>query len=71
MTAPDDEVGGVLGDLTARRGRVTGSVERGGSVVVTATVQLAEVFGYANRLRSRTHGRGTFRNGHTGFQPVA
>lgn len=59
-TVPEDHVGAVLGDLAARRGRVTGSVSRPGVVVVTATVPLAELFGYATRLRSRTQGRGTF-----------
>jgi elongation factor G len=59
-TVPADSVGAVLGDLAARRGRVTGSVLRAGTVVVTAVVPLAEVFGYATRLRSRTQGRGTF-----------
>ncbi|MFE3053921.1 elongation factor G [Nocardia sp. NPDC059239] len=60
VTVPEDHVGAVLGDLAARRGRVTGSVTRPGVVVVTATVPLAELFGYATRLRSRTQGRGTF-----------
>ncbi|MEI5519252.1 elongation factor G [Streptomyces brasiliscabiei] len=60
VTVPADAVGGVLGDLAARRGRVTDSVTRGGSVVVGAVVPLAELFGYATRLRSRTQGRGTF-----------
>ncbi|ULR54637.1 elongation factor G [Streptomyces deccanensis] len=60
VTVPSDAVGGVLGDLAARRGRVSDSVARGGAVVVTATVPLAELFGYATRLRSRTQGRGTF-----------
>ncbi|QYX76283.1 elongation factor G [Streptomyces akebiae] len=60
VTVPADAVGGVLGDLAARRGRVSDSVARGGSVVVTATVPLGELFGYATRLRSRTQGRGTF-----------
>ncbi|MFE3078453.1 elongation factor G [Nocardia tengchongensis] len=60
VTVPEDGVGAVLGDLAARRGRVTGSVSRTGTVVVTATVPLAELFGYATRLRSRTQGRGTF-----------
>ncbi|MFD3843856.1 elongation factor G, partial [Streptomyces sp. NPDC058642] len=54
VTVPDAAVGGVLGDLAARRGRVSGSVTRAGSAVVTATVPLAELFGYATRLRSRT-----------------
>jgi elongation factor G len=61
VTAPEDTVGAVLGDLAARRGRVTSSnVVRGAMAVVTAVVPLAEVFGYATRLRSRTQGRGTF-----------
>ncbi|MBW8803671.1 MAG: elongation factor G, partial [Catenulisporales bacterium] len=60
VTAPEDSAGAVLGDLAARRGRVTDSTARGATVVVTATVPLAEVFGYATRLRSRTQGRGTF-----------
>jgi elongation factor G len=70
VTAPDDEVGGVLGDLSARRGRVSGSLARAGAVVVTATVPVVELFGYANRLRSRTHGRGTFSSRPAGYQPV-
>jgi elongation factor G len=70
VTAPDDEVGGVFGDLAARRGRVTGSVARAGAAVVTAVVPLAELFGYADRLRGRTHGRGTFSTRPAGYQPV-
>ncbi|MEZ0111655.1 elongation factor G [Catenulispora sp. EB89] len=60
VTTPEDTVGAVLGDLAARRGRVTDSTSRGRTAVVTATVPLAEVFGYATRLRSRTQGRGAF-----------
>jgi len=70
VTVPDDVVGGVLGDLASRRGRVTGSTARGGTVVLTATVPLAELFGYATRLRSRTQGRGTFTTRPTGYAPV-
>ncbi|WP_433592030.1 elongation factor G [Nocardia sp. CA-145437] len=69
-TVPEDYVGAVLGDLAARRGRVTGSVTRIGTVVVTATVPLAELFGYATRLRSRTQGRGTFTTRPLGYAPV-
>jgi elongation factor G len=60
VTVPEDAVGGVLGDLAARRGRIAGQVTRAGAAVVTATVPLAELFGYATRLRGRTQGRGTF-----------
>ncbi|UOB08995.1 elongation factor G [Streptomyces sp. HP-A2021] len=70
VTVPEDAVGGVLGDLAARRGRVTGSVTRAGAAVVTATVPLAELFGYATRLRSRTQGRGTFTARPTGYAPA-
>jgi elongation factor G len=70
VTVPEDAVGGVLGDLAARRGRVTGSTTRTGSAIVTATVPLAELFGYATRLRSRTQGRGTFTARPTGYARV-
>ncbi|MEV0410551.1 elongation factor G [Streptomyces sp. NPDC050448] len=70
VTVPDDAVGGVLGDLAARRGRVSGSTARTGTTAVTATVPLAELFGYASRLRSRTQGRGTFTTRPTGYAPV-
>lgn len=71
VTVPDDAIGGVLGDLAARRGRVSGSTARAGTVVITATVPLAELFGYASRLRSRTQGRGTFTTRAIGYAPVA
>ncbi|MFF8521182.1 elongation factor G [Streptomyces werraensis] len=70
VTVPQDAVGSVLGDLAARRGRVSGSATRAGAAVVTATVPLAELFGYATRLRSRTQGRGTFTSRPTGYAPA-
>ncbi|MGW2729221.1 elongation factor G [Streptomyces sp. NPDC001494] len=70
VTVPEDAVGGVLGDLAARRGRVTGSRTRAGAAVLTATVPLAELFGYATRLRSRTQGRGTFTTRAAGYAPA-
>ncbi|MFI6010877.1 elongation factor G [Streptomyces sp. NPDC051243] len=70
VTVPEDAVGAVLGDLAARRGRVTGSATRAGAAVVTATVPLAELFGYATRLRSRTQGRGGFTARPTGYAPA-
>ncbi|MFD7618373.1 elongation factor G [Streptomyces sp. NPDC059802] len=70
VTVPDDAVGGVLGDLAARRGRVSGSTARAGTAVITATVPLAELFGYVTRLRSRTQGRGTFTTRPTGYAPA-
>ncbi|MEV7083487.1 elongation factor G [Streptomyces sp. NPDC093516] len=70
VTVPEETVGGVLGELAARRGRVTGSVTRAGAAVVTATVPLAELFGWATRLRSRSQGRGTFTARPTGYAPA-
>ncbi|MGJ5892382.1 elongation factor G [Streptomyces sp. V2] len=70
VTVPEAVVGAVLGDLAARRGRVGGSSVRSGSAVVTATVPLAELFGYAGRLRGRTQGRGTFTARPTGYAPA-
>ncbi|NXY95307.1 elongation factor G, partial [Streptomyces sp. BR123] len=70
VTVPDDAVGAVLGDLAARRGRVTGSTGRSGTTAVTAVVPLAELFGYASRLRGRTQGRGTFTTRPAGMAPV-
>jgi elongation factor G len=70
ITVPDDAVGSVLGDLAARRGHVTGSAVRDRAAVVTATVPLAELSGYATRLRSRTQGRGTFTTRPGGYQPA-
>jgi elongation factor G len=67
VTVPDDGLGAVLGDIAARRGHVTDSSVQGGTAVVTATVPLAELFGYATRLRSRTQGRGTFTSQPAGY----
>ncbi|MFC3574113.1 elongation factor G [Streptomyces yaanensis] len=70
VTVPEDAVGAVLGDLAARRGRVSGSTARGSAAVVTATVPLVELFGYATRLRSRTQGRGAFTTRPAGYAPA-
>ncbi|MFI6846394.1 elongation factor G [Kitasatospora sp. NPDC050467] len=70
VSVPEDAVGGVLGDLAARRGKVQGSAPRAGTAVVSATVPLAELFGYATRLRSRTQGRGTFTARPAGYAPA-
>ncbi|WP_106401742.1 elongation factor G [Actinocorallia populi] len=70
VTVPDEAVGTVLGDLAARRGRVSGRAARSGTAVITATVPLAELFGYASRLRGRTQGRGTFTTRAAGYAPA-
>ncbi|MEU6051587.1 elongation factor G [Streptomyces xanthochromogenes] len=70
VTVPEDGVGGVLGDLAARRGQVSASTAGAGAAVITATVPLAELFGYASRLRGRTQGRGTFTTRPAPLAPV-
>lgn len=70
VTVSEDAVGSVLGELAALRGRVGGSQSRGGTVVLTATVPLAELLGYATRLRGRTQGRGTFTSRPAGYAPA-
>ena len=70
VTVPAESVGAVLGDLAARRGRVTDQTTRSGTAVVSATVPLAELFGYASRLRGRTQGRGTFTTRPAGYAPA-
>ena len=52
--------GDVIGDLNSRRGRIEGMENRNGAQVITAQVPLANMFGYATELRSRTQGRGVF-----------
>jgi elongation factor G len=60
VVTPEDYMGDVMGDLAARRGRVEGMEQRGPNHVVRAQVPLAEMFGYATDLRSRTQGRATY-----------
>ncbi len=60
VVTPEEYMGDVMGDLSARRGRVEGMEQRGTSQVVRAQVPLAEMFGYATDLRSRTQGRATY-----------
>ena len=60
VTAPDDYVGDVLGDLTSRRGSILGMEPVAGAQQINAHIPLAEMFGYATDLRSRTQGRGTY-----------
>ncbi|MEU8621621.1 elongation factor G [Streptomyces sp. NPDC048623] len=71
VTAPDSTVGTVLGDLTARRGRITESTTHADTAVLTATVPLAALFGYATHLRSRTQGRAGFTTRPAGYAPAA
>ncbi len=61
VVVPEDYMGDIIGDLNARRGRIEGMEPRPGSVqAIRGFVPLAEMFGYATDLRSRTQGRGTY-----------
>jgi elongation factor G len=53
-------IGNVMGDITARRGRPMGQESRGNAIAINAMVPLSEMFGYATSLRSNTQGRGNF-----------
>jgi elongation factor G len=60
VVTADEYMGDVIGDLSSRRGRIEGMEQRGNSQVIRAQVPLAEMFGYATDLRSRTQGRATY-----------
>jgi elongation factor G len=60
VSAPDQYSGDLMGDLSSRRGRISGSESRSGSVVVKAQVPFAEMLSYANELISMTQGRGSY-----------
>jgi elongation factor G len=60
VVAPDEFLGGVIGDLNSRRGQVQGTDTRGNAQIVTAQVPLANMFGYINTLRSMTQGRAQY-----------
>jgi len=60
VTAPEDYMGDVMGDINSRRGQILGSEVRPGSVEVQASVPLANMFGYATDLRSKTQGRANY-----------
>ena len=60
VVTPEDYVGGIIGDLTSRRGQVRGQETRGNASVINAMVPLANMFGYVNNLRSMSQGRAQF-----------
>ncbi len=60
VVVPEDYMGDVIGDLNSRRGRVEGMEMRSGAEHINAFVPLAEMFGYATDLRSKTQGRGVY-----------
>jgi elongation factor G len=60
VVVPEEYMGEVFGDLNSRRGNPQGTESRGGAKIINCEVPLAEMFGYATDLRSRTQGRGSF-----------
>jgi elongation factor G len=60
VTTPEDYMGDVIGDINGRRGRIEGMEDIGGGKMIRGLVPLAEMFGYATDLRSKTQGRGNY-----------
>ena len=60
VTAPEEYMGDVIGDLNARRGQITGTDIRNGAAIIESNVPLSTMFGYATDLRSKTQGRATY-----------
>ena len=60
VTAPEEYMGDVIGDLNARRGQITGTDVRNGAAIIESNVPLSTMFGYATDLRSKTQGRATY-----------
>ncbi len=70
VTTPEQYTGGVIGDLTGRRGQMTGQEPRGNAVAINAFVPLANMFGYINNLRSMSSGRANFTMQFDHYEPV-
>ncbi|MCL2352984.1 MAG: elongation factor G, partial [Firmicutes bacterium] len=70
ITVPEDYMGDVIGDINSRRGHIEGLEARGNAQVIHTYVPLAEMFGYATDLRSRTQGRGVFSMEVHHYEPV-
>ena len=60
ITTPEQYFGDLMGNVTARRGLISGTEDRNGVKVIDANIPLSEMFGYATDLRSRTQGRGNY-----------
>jgi elongation factor G len=70
VVTPEEYMGDVIGDLSGRRGRIESMDQRGSDRIVKAQVPLAEMFGYATELRSRTQGRATYTMQFASYQEV-
>ncbi|WP_137699495.1 elongation factor G [Marimonas lutisalis] len=70
VITPEEYTGGIIGDLTSRRGQVSGQEPRGNAVAINAFVPLANMFGYINTLRSMSSGRAQFTMQFDHYDPV-
>ncbi len=70
VITPEEYTGGIIGDLTSRRGQVTGQEPRGNAIAINAFVPLANMFGYINTLRSMSSGRAQFTMQFDHYDPV-
>ena len=70
VVTPEEFTGGIIGDLTSRRGQVQGQETRGNAIVIDAFVPLANMFGYINNLRSMSSGRANFTMQFDHYEPV-
>jgi elongation factor G len=70
VVVPEEYMGDVIGDITSRRGHIQSMETRGGSQVINSRVPLAEMFGYATDLRSRTQGRGSYSMHFDRYEPA-
>lgn len=70
VVTPDDYMGDVMGDISSRRGMITGQEERFGAMVINAMVPLSEMFGYSTDLRSATQGRASYAMEFASYEPV-
>jgi len=70
VITPEEYTGGIIGDLTSRRGQVTGQEQRGNAIAIDAMVPLANMFGYINTLRSMSSGRANFSMQFDHYDPI-
>ena len=70
VVVPKEHMGDVMGNLSSRRGQIQSQEDRGGTQIINARVPLAEMFGYATDLRSKTQGRATYTMQFASYQEV-
>ena len=70
VVTPDDFMGSVVGDISSRRGIVSGMDDRAGARVINSMVPLASMFGYATELRSMTQGRASYSMEFDHYEPL-